>query len=172
MRHDVSSFLDDDSITVEVDGRDFTIPSPNARDGLWLSRLANLGMKVAGDAEPTAEDVERLQLDDQAERELYEVVLGSAFEELVEADVPWVKIQRLGRWAFIYFAMGPEQAEQARASGALTGEAPRPNRAQKRAAMSSSSTRGGGKAAARKTPSRGSTGSSTRRAATARAAAS
>lgn len=157
-RHDVSSFLDDDSLTVEVDGRDYTIPSPSARDGLWLSRLANFGAKVASDEEPSPEDLAKLELNDAQERDLYQIVLGSAFDELM-ANVSWVKIQRLGRWAFIYFALGPEQAEQALTSGHLSGEAVRPSRQVRRAATSSSSTRTAGKAAARKTPRRASTAS-------------
>jgi hypothetical protein len=150
MFKDLSAFLDDDGLEVPVDGKVYRIPSPDAETGLYLTGLANLGEKVAtggggGPAPPPPPphtagggpaDLARLQLSDEDEPDFIRLVLGTALDELLADNVAWVKIQRLSRYAFFHFAIGPEAAERMLESGMLTGEAPAPSRAARRAAAS------------------------------------
>jgi hypothetical protein len=158
---DIWDFLQDDALTVPVplpDGsrKDYRIPSPDHHDGLWMATLANLGIKAHNDAEITERDVSNLELDDDAERDLYRIALGTAYSELIADHVSWERIRRVGKYAFMVWAFSKEQADEAVRKGALSGEAPRPNRAQKRAAA----TRPASTASANKTPRRASTASS------------
>lgn len=154
MFKDLSEFLADDGLEVPVDGKVYRIPSPDAETGLFLTGLANLGEKVATGGEVGAVDFARLQLDDEEESTFIRLVLGAALDELVADNVAWVKIQRLSRYAFFHFAIGPEAAERMLESGMLAGEAPAPNRKARREAS---------RAGATSTKRRGSTAGTTSR---------
>lgn len=130
---DLSSFLDDDAIDVPIDGKTYRIESPDAKTGLFLSAMANLGVKATAGGEIDEDDLASLDLDDDKERDFMRTVLGDTLDELVADGVKWVKIQRVSRYAFLYFAIGEEAADEALANGTLTGEAKAPNRAQRRA---------------------------------------
>lgn len=137
---DFSSFLDDDAIRFPLDGKTYRIESPDAKTGLLLSGMANLGVKASAGGEIGESDLASLDLDDAEERDFMRMVLGDTLDELVADGVSWVKIQRISRYAFIYFAMGEDAADEALASGALSGEAPAPNRAKRRAASRGGAT--------------------------------
>jgi hypothetical protein len=137
---DLSSFLDDDAIDVEIDTKTYRVESPDAKTGLFLAGLANVGVKAASGGDVAAADVEKLDLDDDEERDFMEMVLGDTFAELIADGVSWMKIQRLSRYCFIHFAVGEEAADEALKSGALTGEAPAPNRAARRAGSRGAAT--------------------------------
>jgi hypothetical protein len=127
---DLSSFLDDDAIDVEIDGKTYRVESPDAKTGLFLAGLANVGVKAASGGDVAAADVEKLDLDDDEERDFMEMVLGDTFAELIADGVSWMKIQRLSRYCFIHFAVGEEAAD----------EAPAPNRAARRAGSRGAAT--------------------------------
>lgn len=137
---DLSSFLDDDAIDVPVDGKTYRIESPDAKTGLLLSSMVNLGVKASSGGEISDADLASLDLDDDRERDFMRMVLGDTLDELVENGVSWVKIQRISRYAFLYFAVGEEAADEALKSGALSGEAPAPNRAARRAGSRGAAT--------------------------------
>lgn len=137
---DLSSFLDDDAIDVPVDGKTYRIESPDAKTGLLLSSMVNLGVKASAGSEISEADLASLDLNDDEERDFMRMVLGDTFDELVEDGVSWVKIQRISRYALIYFAIGEEAADDALKSGALSGEAPAPNRAARRAGSRGAAT--------------------------------
>jgi hypothetical protein len=137
---DLSSFLDDDAIDVPIDGKTYRVESPDAKTGLLLASLANVGVKAASGADVNEADVEKLDLDDAGERDFMEMVLGDTLAELIADNVAWTKIQRLSRYCFIHFAIGEEAADDALKSGALTGEAPAPNRAARRAGSRGAAT--------------------------------
>lgn len=150
---DLSAYLDDDALDIPVDGRTYRIESPDAETGLRLTAMATLGGKIAdGDAEVSADELESLQLDDGQEQDFTRMVLGKTLDEMVADGVTWVKIQRVTRYAFLYFAMSPEAADQAASKGVLQGEGAAPNREQRRQA-----SRDG----ASKTQKQGSTGGTT-----------
>lgn len=150
---DLSAFLDDDALELPIDGVTYLIPSPDAKTGLWLTALADLGVAAATGTAIDKDDLGKLKLDNDEEQSFIARVLGSGYDQMVAGGVSWVKIQRASRYAFVYFAIGPEQADAALVSGRLMGEAPAPNR----------STRRKAKATAPSTRSRGSIAGTTPR---------
>lgn len=135
---DLEGFLSDDSIKVEVktknfpDGKTYTIPSPDAKTGLWLSGMAQLGVKASQEPDSvTEEEVRQLQLEGPEEESFIKLVLGTAYDELFEDGASWVQIQRLGQYAFAYFAVSPDAANKG-AEGIFQGKAETPNRATRR----------------------------------------
>lgn len=158
---DFYDFLDDDGIetppvpsTTYPKGKAYVIPSPDALTGARLAALAELSAKMNKGVEVSERDVARLHLDDDEEREFAGQVLGTALAEMQDDGVSWVRIQRLTKFAFVYFAVGPEAAVKAAEAGAFSGKAPTPTRAQRRHPAPTG--------AARKAP-QGSTGSSRRK---------
>lgn len=82
----------------------------------------------------TARDVERLQLNDDEERDLQQQVLGPVLQQLIDDGVSHVRIKRLMLYVFFAFAYSPEQANQAARKGAFSGKEQAPtNRAARRA---------------------------------------
>lgn len=131
---DLGRFLDDDELVIPKvkstkfpEGKDYHVPSPDAETGLWLSGLASLGARVAnGDTKVTEEEMLSLQMNDKAERNFIEVVLSTAYPEMVADGVSWVAIQRMSQYAFAYFAISPQAAAEGVKSGAFSGKAPKP----------------------------------------------
>lgn len=159
---DFGSYLDDDAIdtpplssTKHPDGRSYRIPSPDAATGIRLTAMVSLGVDLATGAELSQADADKLKLDDAAEVEFLREVLGSAYDELVTDGVSWVRIQRLGRFALLYFTLGPEAAAQE--AQRSSGEAHAPNRETRRKKASPVGSSGTG----RSTPRRGSTAGTT-----------
>ncbi len=140
---DLGTYLDDDGLDVPVGDRVFRIPSPDHATGLRLTAMVNLGVSFAAGAELSKKDAANLNLDDEQERDFLELVLGPAYPEMVGAGVSWVRIQRVGRYALLYFTLGPEAAAesvQRTAEASPSGEAPAPNRAARRAPSSKASS--------------------------------
>lgn len=150
---DLAGYLEDDALEVPgvvstryPDGKTYRVPSPDARTGLRLEAMVNLGVK-ARLGQDVGKAAEALNVDDDEERDLYQMVMGAAYDEMITDGVSWVRIQRLGKYLLLHFTMGEDAAQQALQRGALTGEAQAPNRATRRAS----------KATAKSTPRRGST---------------
>lgn len=157
---DLAGYLDDDSLEIpgvvsrrHPKGHTYTVPSPDARTGLWLEAVAGIGMKAAAGGQLTEADGANLssQLSDTDERTLYERSLGSAFDELVSDGVSWAHIGVLGKYAFLYWTMGKDGADSAMAAE----QAGPPNREARRAGQKSSRSRAS-KATATRTPRQGS----------------
>lgn len=138
---DLSSYLDDDKLEFPIGDKTYIVESPDAKTGLWLASLANVGVKAAGDGKVTDAELERLVLDDDEERDFAQQVLGKTYDELIYDGVPWVKIQKLIRYCFVAFAIGVEAADEALKNGTLSGEAPAPNRAARRGASRGGATK-------------------------------
>ena len=133
---DLGELLADDALTIPVPGgQHVRIPSPSAEVGLRIQLVLELGMKAASGSALTDRDRERVELDDDGERDLMRDVLGAAFDELT-AVMSWVQLQRTFRYALLWFGIGPEAADEALASGRLSGEAAAPTRAERRASRS------------------------------------
>jgi len=161
---DLFSFLDDDALTIphpikstkHPEGKVYSIPYPDAETGLRLTALAEIGRKVEqrrrGDrnVKISAAEAGRLVMDDKDEREFAMQVLGETYQELIDDGVRWPIIQRLVQYAYVYFAMGANAAENAARDGLFTGgKAFVPaNRSERRAAAS-------GKTGTRQTQKRG-----------------
>lgn len=115
MRKDLAGYLDDDSVeipgipsTAYPEGKTYKFASPDAKTGLFLASLADLGIKANQDG--AGVDASQLELDDDKERDLMRSVLGVTLDEMISDGVSWVRIQKLNRYLFLYFAMGEEVA--------------------------------------------------------------
>jgi hypothetical protein len=160
---DVRDFLNDDGgfdtppipSTQHPAGHQYRVPSPDALTGLWLTATADLTIRLHEGAEPAAADLERLQLDDSQERDFISQVLSPDVVEAMKADgVRWEHMRRMALYAYLYFTVGEQAAERARAGGLLAGKAPSPNRAQRRrgTAAAGTATGSGSRALSREKP--------------------
>lgn len=151
----------DESIRLPLPGRDgtrreYAIPSPPAEDGLLVERIIGEFRQAA--RENTRPDLEFLN--DDEERDLYRLVLGPAYDEMVENGVPWAWLKHASMTAMVWISTGTQAAENYWATKGGRPEPQAPNRATRRA-----STRKGSSPAAKSTPKRGSqSGTSTPRA--------
>lgn len=143
---DIGGYLDDDAIDTPPirsreypDGRSYRIESPDAETGVRLTAMVSLGVDLAVGSKVSERDAEKLKLDDDQEREFLREVLGDTYDEMLADGVSWVRIQRLGRFALLYFTLGPEAAGEEARRGAALGEAWAPNRQTRRAAAKGSS---------------------------------
>lgn len=126
---DLARYLDDDSVevsgitsTAHPEGKTYRFASPDAKTGMWLAGLADLGIQSNQGADIGAQEAQ-LELNDDQERDLMRKVMGETLDELVADGVSWIRIQKLNRYLFIHFAMGEEVAE---AMALRLGEAPAP----------------------------------------------
>lgn len=137
MRRDLAGYLDDDSVEIPSipstkypEGKTYKFASPDAKTGMFLANLADIGIKAKNGAD-LGNDAAKLQLDDDEERDLMQKVMGATLGEMIEDGVSWIRIQKLNNYLFIYFAMGAEVAEL---MATRLGEAQAPkNRSERRA---------------------------------------
>jgi hypothetical protein len=148
---DLASFLDDDALEIPVGGKTYRFESPDGETGLFLAGLAKLAERAALGEDLTVDEFAKLKLSDGQETDFIRMVLGDTLDEMVADGVKWTKIQRISRYAFTYFALGPEAADRLLETGILAGEASAPNRAARRA------TSRGGATSTRKAASTGGT---------------
>lgn len=124
---DLFNFLDDDGFSVPLksrehpEGKPYRIESPDAQVGLRLAALSEIAAKVAKGIEVRPEDVAKLKLDDDEEREFAQQVLGDSYAEMIADGVSWVRIQRVMQYAYIYFTQGAQSAGDAARAGVLNG---------------------------------------------------
>jgi hypothetical protein len=144
----------DETLTLPVAGRTYTIPAPSAEVGLRTQAIIQAAAKAAQGGEADAE-----LLDDVGERDLFAEVLGEVYERMIADGVSWPALKHCALTAMIWIASGVEQAEAYWRTGGDPSRAAPPNRAARRALA-----RSGG---ANATKSQGSmSGTSTRPAAT------
>jgi hypothetical protein len=165
---DLGAYLDDDAIDTppipsraHPEGKPYRIESPDAATGIRLTALVSLGVDLAVGAQLSQKDAERLRMDDDQERDFLRDVLGATYDQMLEDGVSWVRIQRLGRYALLYFTLGPEAAAEETRRATSAGEAQAPNRQARRAAAKASSR--ASSATATSSKARGSTAGTTSR---------
>lgn len=123
-------------------GKTYKVPSPDAREGLRLTALANLGLKAAAGGQMSPEDAAAVKLDDDGEKDLYRRLLtADVYDEMLEDGVPWLTLKAIGEDALTYFGMSPELADLALELRRQGNLAARTNRATRRAAKKPSSKR-------------------------------
>lgn len=125
------------------EGKQYHVPSPDAETGLRLNALADITLKSKRGQEVSEADVRRLRIADSEEREFLEQVLSTELvAELIADGVKWEHMKRLSMFAFTYFAVSPEAAENAAKNGLFSGKALPPNRAARRKKTSSGTASG------------------------------
>ncbi len=120
---DLSEFLDDADLTITLGARAYTVPSPDAETGLRLTGMANIAVRVKSGAVVTAEELASIRVDDDDERQFVAVVLGPALDAMIADRIPWTVISRAAQYAFVYFSLGRQAAEQALERGVFKGGA-------------------------------------------------
>jgi len=129
---DLQTFFDDDALKLppikskkHPNGKRYVVQSPDFETGMLLQQLANLGAKAAAGVELTEADAKKLNLDDDEEREFAAMLLGETLNEMRADGVSWASIQKVVKYAFAYYAMSPEAAEQIAAPKAPENRAAR-----------------------------------------------
>lgn len=121
------------------EGKQYRVSSPDALTGLRLNALADIMVKREMGGSVAESDVARLRLNDADAREFVQQVLGNervdganALDEMTIDGCRWEHIQRLAQFAFAYFGISREAAEEAAKNGLLSGKMVAPNRAARR----------------------------------------
>lgn len=121
------------------EGRQYRVASPDAKVGLRLNALADIMVKREMKVEVKEHDVARLRIDDADEHEFVRQVLGAeradggnALDEMIEDGCRWEHIKRMSQYAFTYFGVSREAADEAVKNGLLSGKLVAPNRAARR----------------------------------------
>lgn len=128
----------DDSLTLPINGKEYTVPPPSAETGLLCQRVMQAGVAAAN-----GKKADLSNLDDEQELDLYKRCLGTAHEQLIADGVSWPVIKHAGVTAFLWIAADSDTAGKYwESAGSDDPEAPAPNRATRRAAASSTRSRG------------------------------
>ena len=129
----------------------YKIASPNARDGLQIEKITNIAIHLANGGE----DINTEMLDDDEERDLYQMLLGPVYQEMLDDGVQWVWLRHASLTVLMWVSSGLNTAEQFwRAAG--DPERLARNRAERRSKQQGSS------AAAKSTRGRASTSGTNR----------
>ncbi|MEH0556016.1 DUF7426 family protein [Streptomyces sp. B21-101] len=137
----------DETLTLPIKDKTYTVPAPSAATGLRVQAIMQAAA-VAADGGQVDEPVLR----DAAERDMYRDVLGAAHAEMVADGVSWPTLKHCAVTAMVWIVQNREAAERYWNAGGDPSQLA-PNRKQRR---SSSAT-------ANKTQSRGYSSSTTPR---------
>jgi hypothetical protein len=143
-RSPVFDFLDDDGCVIPLvpsrkypSGMNYTIPSPEAESGMRFAALADIGLKVRRGIPVSDSDKAKLRFSDGEEHEFAQEVLGPVYQQMIDDGVSWVRMQRITQYAYTYFALGPDAANEAAERGVFEGKSQaRPTSTQGRAGQS------------------------------------
>jgi hypothetical protein len=142
--------------------REYVVADVSASTGRWVTRLTDKTMEAQRrlDAGEDGEDIDAdLHLSDEAEKDLYEELLGSTMDDMEADGVRWKKVQLVGKVAYAWVLRG---LEGARKVWEAKGEAPKANRAERRGRASGSRTKTGGASATTTKPRASTTRTKTR----------
>lgn len=101
----------DASLKLPVAGKTYVTPSPDAKTGLLCQRLVAGTTTLALGGEMSDAETQQI-LSDNDERELYERILGPAWDEMLADGVPWHVLQLAGTTALIWIVNGEAAAEE------------------------------------------------------------
>lgn len=102
----------DASITLPINGKDYTIQSPDAETGIFCQRLMAGAATVMSGNEISDKDAEKLHLDDEEEQDLYERLLGPVWDEMLADKVPWTLMKHAGSTALVWVTQSQEEAQE------------------------------------------------------------
>lgn len=140
----------DEGFTLPIGGVSYRIPPLSADIGPTAQHIIDTMLK-AGRAESQGEEFDQSELlDDMLERDLYERVLGPAYEDMVADGATWPEVKRAAICSMAYGCYGADLAELI-----WNGEGKAPNRADRRAtARTASATSTGSRAGTTRPASR------------------
>lgn len=131
--------------------RTYRIESPSARDGLRIEQITQIAAQLVDGGEEINTEI----LDDDEERNLFEMLLGKNFQRMQDDGVKWVWLRHASLTCLMWVTSGLSTAERYWAS-AGDPERLAPNREARRSKQQA------GSAAATSTPKRGSTSGTNR----------
>jgi len=86
----------------------YRIESPSGRDGLHIERITQAAVQLVTDGE----NVNTEMLDDDEERNLYEMLLGKNFQQMLEDGVKWVWLRHSALTCLMWVSSGLQTAER------------------------------------------------------------
>jgi len=114
---DLSAFLTP-NLDIKHGSKVYTVKPPTKDLGLKLAAVSSLSMAaVAGRAEGDIPESHRQIIDTIKDRDLGELTLGDAYQEMVADDVPGPHIDFYARYALYYWVYGESVADEIIAAG-------------------------------------------------------
>ena len=98
------------SITLLINGTNYTVESPRGDIGLRYTRLSSAAARVASKKEVSPELRAKLVLDDSDERMFIEHMLGDTLAAMVAGGVQWPIIQHAAATTLVWISYGVEAA--------------------------------------------------------------
>lgn len=98
------------SITLLINGTNYTVESPRGDIGLRYTRLSIAAARVASKKEVSPELRAKLVLDDSDERMFIEDMLGDTLAAMVAGGVQWPIIQHAAATTLVWISYGVEAA--------------------------------------------------------------
>jgi hypothetical protein len=108
--NDLDDFFDD-ALRLPIGGKEYVI-TVSAEAGIRHQKLFSLIVAANNGVTLSAEDLATLELDDDAEKDVFISVLGPAYDEMKVDGVSWPKIKHAATTAFMYAAGDKKLAEQ------------------------------------------------------------
>lgn len=102
--------LEDPVLRLPIKGKTYVVQSPNAATGLYVQSMMSAAQLTLSGLAVDAGDA-RLVLEDDDERNLYQRVLGSTYDELLADGVGWHSIRRAGKAAMLWIHRDEQAAE-------------------------------------------------------------
>lgn len=85
----------------------YRIESPNAKDGLQIEKITNIAVHLANGGE----NIDTEMLDDDEERDLYQMLLGHVYAEMLADGVKWVWLRHASLTVLMWVSSGLNTAE-------------------------------------------------------------
>lgn len=112
-------------LDLPIKGTTYRVPSPSIETGLWCQNVVEVAAAVKAGRDISDNDVARMKLDDDQERDFNARILGPAYDEMLAAAVEWEYVKLAARTVFVWVVQDRDTAETFW-SRAGRPEAPRP----------------------------------------------
>lgn len=115
MAKDLTAFLTP-NLELAWKGRVFVVPPPSKEDGIVLAALNSVGVggyiaSQSGNGNPEIPEKYQAAIEAASERDLAEISLGTAYQEMLDANVSGPDIDMFALYAHYYWTMGEEVAD-------------------------------------------------------------
>lgn len=98
---DLDEFFDP-TLRLPVRGKEYVIQPVDAKTGVWVQRLFEIGARQRAGEELDAEALSSLKLDDDQEKDAFRRVLGDTYQEILADGVGWEDLKLVGTTALIW----------------------------------------------------------------------
>ncbi|MFH8793853.1 hypothetical protein [Streptomyces sp. NPDC017941] len=123
---DIDDLLDE-TLSLPIGGRRYTIPAPSAETGLRVQAIVQAAALAANGG-----DINTEVLGDADELDLYRDVLGAAYAQMLVAGVSWPALKLAARTAVVWIVQDKATAEKVWAAGGDPNRSAPSNRQQRR----------------------------------------